>query len=137
MINIQCCAQPLGHVPLFVIPWSATCQAPLFLGLLQARTLEWVASMGSSQYRDRTQVPPTASRLQTDLPGKLRNSGACSLSSLGDIPDLEIELGSPAWQADSSPAQLPRKPIIYNVHYVSSGQLFRSLLFNLQIVMLL
>ena len=57
-------------------------------------------------------------------------------SSLGDIPDLEIELGSPAWQGDSLPAQLPRKPIIYNVHYVSAWQLFR-ILFNSQIVMLL
>ena len=56
-------------------------------------------------------------------------------SSLGDISDLEIELGSPAWQADSLPAQLPGKPIIYNVHYVSAWQLFRSLLFNSQIVM--
>ena len=35
------------------------CQAPLYMGILQARILEWVAmpsSMGSSQPRDRTQV---------------------------------------------------------------------------------
>ena len=35
------------------------CQAPLFMGILQARILEWVAipsSKGSSQPRDRTQV---------------------------------------------------------------------------------
>ena len=40
-------------------PWTADCQAPLFMGILQARTLEWVAmpsSKGSSQPRDKTQV---------------------------------------------------------------------------------
>ena len=40
-------------------PWTAVCQAPLFMGILQARMLEWVAmpsSRGSSQSRDQTQV---------------------------------------------------------------------------------
>ena len=42
-----------------VTPWTAACQAPLSMGILQARILEWVAipsSRGSSQPRDRTQV---------------------------------------------------------------------------------
>ena len=30
-------------VRLFVTPWTITCQAPLSMGILQARTLEWVA----------------------------------------------------------------------------------------------
>ena len=45
-----------SRVWLFVIPRIA-CQAPLSLGILQARILEWVAmpsSRGSSQPRDRT-----------------------------------------------------------------------------------
>ena len=44
---------------LFATPWTIACQAPLSLGILQARILEWVAipfSRGSSQPRDRTQV---------------------------------------------------------------------------------
>ena len=42
-----------------VTPWAATRQAPLSMGILQARILEWVAmpsSKGSSQPRDRTQI---------------------------------------------------------------------------------
>ena len=42
-----------------VTPWIAACQAPLSMGILQTRTLEWVSmpsSRGSSQPRDRTQV---------------------------------------------------------------------------------
>ena len=40
-------------------PWTVAHQAPLSVGILQARILEWVAlhsSGGSSQPRDRTQV---------------------------------------------------------------------------------
>ena len=39
--------------------WTVAHQAPLSMGILQARILEWVAmssSRGSSQSRDRTQV---------------------------------------------------------------------------------
>ncbi|CAI9156570.1 unnamed protein product [Rangifer tarandus platyrhynchus] len=45
--------------------WTVACHAPLSMGILQARILEWVAfpfSRGSSQSRDRTQV----SALQMD-----------------------------------------------------------------------
>ena len=44
-------------------PWSVTCQAPLSMGILQARILEWVAifsSRGSSQPRDRTHISHTS-----------------------------------------------------------------------------
>jgi len=44
-------------------PWTAAHQAPLSMGLLQARILEWVAmasSRGGSQPRDQTQVSRTA-----------------------------------------------------------------------------
>ena len=42
-----------------VTPWNVARQAPLSMGILQARILVWVAipsSRGSSQPRDRTQV---------------------------------------------------------------------------------
>ena len=44
-------------VRLFATPWTVAHQAPLSMGILQARILEWVAmssSRGSSQPRDRT-----------------------------------------------------------------------------------
>ena len=40
-------------------PWTATCQAPLSMGILQARILEWVTVLscrGSSQPRDQSQI---------------------------------------------------------------------------------
>ena len=51
-----------------VTPWTVACQAPLSMGILQARILEWVAmpsSRGSSQPRDQTQVSCTAGRFFT------------------------------------------------------------------------
>ena len=45
----------LSHVWLFVIPWTVACRAPLSMGILHARILEWVAmpsSGGSSQPRE-------------------------------------------------------------------------------------
>ena len=51
--------QLLSRVWLCVIPRTAAHQAPLAMGILQARILEWVAilfSRGSSRLRDRTQA---------------------------------------------------------------------------------
>ena len=42
------CAQSLSRVQLFVTPWTVACQDPLTVGILQARTLEWVASSQGS-----------------------------------------------------------------------------------------
>ena len=53
---VLCCAESLSRVWLFAIPWTVAHQAPLSVGILQARILEWVAkpfSRGSSQPRDR------------------------------------------------------------------------------------
>ena len=38
------CGQSLNHVQLFVTPWTAACQAPLSMEILQARILGWVAN---------------------------------------------------------------------------------------------
>ena len=48
-------------------------QAPLFMGILQARILEWVvnpSSRGSSQSRDWSQVPHLVDSLISEPPGK-------------------------------------------------------------------
>ena len=54
---VLCYAYSHSCVRLFVTPWAVAHQAPLSMGILQARILEWVArpsSKGSSQPRDRT-----------------------------------------------------------------------------------
>ena len=69
------CAQTLSRVRLFATP----CQAPLSMGILQARILEWVAmpsSKGSSQPRDRTvslMFPALVGRLFTTEPPEKPN----------------------------------------------------------------
>jgi len=44
LMCVLCCC--FSHVQLFPIPWTVTCQAPLSMGILQARTLEWVPNTG-------------------------------------------------------------------------------------------
>ena len=39
----MCMTSHFSHVRLFVTPWTVAPQAPLSLGILQARILEWVA----------------------------------------------------------------------------------------------
>ena len=49
-----------------VTPWTVAHQAPLYMGILQARTLEWVAlpfSRGSSWPRDRNHVSCTGKQI--------------------------------------------------------------------------
>jgi len=56
------------HVWLFANPWTVAHQAPLSMGILQARILEWVAmpsSRGSFQLRGQTQVSCAAGRFFT------------------------------------------------------------------------
>ena len=60
--------QSLSHVRLFATPWTVTCQAPLSMGILQARIPKWVAIpffRGSSQPRDQTWVSYIAGRFFT------------------------------------------------------------------------
>ena len=62
------CVKSLSRVWLFATPWTGACQAPPFMGLFQARALEWIAisfSRGSSQPRDWTWVSCIAGSLFT------------------------------------------------------------------------
>ena len=52
-----------------------------------------------------------ADSLPAEPPGKPKNTGVDSLSSLVDLPDPAIEPSSPALQVDSLPAELPGKPL--------------------------
>ena len=63
-----CAVLSCYHVRVFATPWTVARQAPLSIGILQARILEWIAmpsSRGLSQYRDQTQVSCIAGRLFT------------------------------------------------------------------------
>ena len=96
----MCCAV-LSHS---VMSWTVAHQAPLSMGILQARILEWVdisSSRVSSQPWDWIQV--------SHIAGRFFNIGATKeaqeywswkpIPSPGDLPDPGIELGSPALQA--------------------------------------
>ena len=65
----MCMLSPkLSHVWLFATPWTVAQQAPLSMGILQARILEWVAipfSRGSFQPRDWIQVSHITGRFFT------------------------------------------------------------------------
>ena len=59
---------PFSYVRLFETLWTVVSQAPLSMGILQAKILGWVAmpsSRASSQPRDRTQVSCIAGRFFT------------------------------------------------------------------------
>ena len=97
----------LSHVWPFATPWTVH-------GILQASILEWIAfpfSRGSSQPRDRTQVSCIAVgcfTVQATREAQEYWSGE-PIPYPGDLPDPGIELGSPALQLDSLPAELPGK----------------------------
>ena len=74
-----------SHVWLLATPWTVAHQAPLSMGILQARTLEWVAmpsSRGSSQPRHRTLVSHIAGRFFTVWDIREALNSARSIQSL-------------------------------------------------------
>ena len=63
VIRKKAVLKSFSRVQLFVTPWTIAHQAPLSMGILQARLLEWVimpSSRVSSQSRDQTQVSDIA-----------------------------------------------------------------------------
>ena len=96
----------------FATPWTVACQAPLSVGILQARILGCHSHLwGSSQPRDWTQVSCIAGRFFTIWASKEAQESWSEYPSPspGDLPDLGIEPGTPALQMDSLPAELPGK----------------------------
>ena len=89
-------------------------------GILQARTLEWVAipfSRGSSQPRDQTQVSHTAGGFFTSWATRAAQKywSGQPIPSPEGLRDPGIELASPALQGDSLPAEPQGKP---SIHYL-------------------
>ena len=65
-------------VQLFATPWTVACQAPLSMGILQERILEWVAmpsSRESSTPRDQTRISCIAARIFTTEPSRIPYMG--------------------------------------------------------------
>ena len=104
-------------VQLFVTPWTAACRAPLSMGILQARILEWVA-MPSSRGLPNPELEPRSPVLQTDSllpkpPGKPKNTGVGCLALLQGIfliQGWKLHLMSPALQVDFLLPKPPGKP---------------------------
>ena len=67
-------------------PWTVAHKAPMSMGFLQVRILEWVAmpsSRGSSQPRIKSRSPALqVDSLPSEPPGKPKNIGMGSLSLL-------------------------------------------------------
>ena len=95
-------------------PWTVARQAPLSMGIFQARIMEWVV-MPSSREISPTRIKPRSLTLQVDslpseLPEKLNNTWVGSLSRLqGNLPNPGIEPGFPTLKVYSLPAELSGK----------------------------
>ena len=107
--------------PTLCNPMDCSYQAPLPMGNLQKRILEWVAmpfSRESSQPRDRIQVSCIAGRF--------------FICSPGGLPDPAVKIGSPTLQVDYLPAELPRKShfstCCLSILYMSSFLMWKIIL---------
>ena len=89
-------------------------------GILQPRTLEWVAISFSSAWKWKWKwshvqllaTPWTAAHQAAPSIGFSRQEywGGLPFPSPGDLPDPEIKPGSPELQADALPSEPPEKP---------------------------
>ena len=94
----MCMLSCFSHVWLCGTQWTVTCQAPLSMGILEARTLEWdamLSSRGSSWPGIKPRSPALqADYLSSESPGKPKNFGVGSLSLLqGIFPTQESNQG--------------------------------------------
>ena len=64
--SCMCCAESLSRVRLFTTPGTVACQAPLSLGILQARILEWVAIALLQGNLHNPGIKPRSPPLQAD-----------------------------------------------------------------------
>ena len=73
-VSLKCvCVSRSSHVQLFATLWTVARQAPLSMGILQARILEWVAipfCRGSSQPNDPRSPALQADSLLSEPPWK-------------------------------------------------------------------
>ena len=98
---LVCVLNRFSRVQFFATPWTVAHQVPLSMGFSRQ---EYGSGLPCPPPRDLPNPgikprPPSlqADSLQTEPPGKPKNTGVVSLSLLqGDLPDPGTELGSPA-----------------------------------------
>ena len=103
--------------PTLLTPWTVVHQAPLSMGIPQARTLEWVAmpsSKGSSHPRHWTQVSHIAGRFFTIWATRETHEHwrRWLISSPGNLPNPGIKQGSPALEVNFLSAELQGSPTL-------------------------
>ena len=113
--RLTICSWSLSCVWLFVTPCTVVSQAPLSMGILQARIPEWAAmpsSRVSSQPKDQTQVSCIAGRFFTSWATREAQEywSGLPIPSPMDLPNPGIEPGSSALQADSLPVSYQGSP---------------------------
>ena len=116
----------VSHVQLFVTPWSAACQGPLSMEILQARILEWVdvsSSRGSSQPRDWTQVSCIAGILFTSWATREAQSKSKNVSLFHMKSESEVTQSCPTLcnPMDFSPQNFPGKSTEVGCHFIRQG----------------
>ena len=113
--RLTMCSWLLSCVWLFVTPCTVVRQAPLSMGILQARIPEWAAMLSSrvsSQPRDQTQVSYIAGRFFTSWATREAQEywSGLPIPSPTDLPNPGIEPGSSALQVDSLPVSYQGSP---------------------------
>ena len=110
-----CVLNRFSHVQPFVTPWTVARQAPLSMGILQARILEWVA-MPSSVDLPNPGTEPKSPTLQADFFFyHLSHQGSLPFSTVFSIHQTIRKccfrggscLQSPTFAGSSWPAVLP------------------------------
>ena len=99
-----------SHVWVFETLWTVASQAPLSMGILQTRILEWV-SMSPSRGSSNPGIESRSPTLPVDSyhlshQGSPRILWWVAYPSPGELPNSGIKPGSPTLQADSLPAEL-------------------------------
>ena len=109
-------AKSIQSCPTLCDPIDGRLSGSLLPGILQARTLEWVAISFSNAWKWKVKVK-SLSRVQlfvtpgTGPPGFFRQEywSGLPFPSPGDLPDPGIETGSPTLQADALTSEQPGK----------------------------
>ena len=113
----------LSSIQLFVGPWTVARQAPLSMGILQARILQWVAmssSRGSSQPGDQTHISLCLLHWRADAlplvpPGKMDIKGTSKfVNSWPQISESSQE--ACVWAIDASVLRPIRPQQSINLH---------------------
>ena len=88
--SVLCCVCVCSVMSNSATPWTVVRQAPLSMGILQARILDWVAMPSPPGHLFNSGIERKSPALQVDslpfeLPGKPKNTGVGSLSFLQGI----------------------------------------------------